>query len=353
MENNAILQQMNRTTVMLLFGGESPEHEVSVASARNVYAAIDDSKYEVILGYIDRQGKWWLLDEIADPIDINGAAQLLPNLGDGWFVAEQQTVRPDVILPILHGENGEDGSIQGLAQLLHIPVVGCDVAASAIGMNKVLTKQLLAAQHIQTVPYEVHYAYQPVPEFQRLSMTLGCPIFVKPAHGGSSVGVSKAHNDDELAVALETAHQYDDTVLLEQAITGRELEVAVLGRVPNHQVSIVGEVLSDADFYTYDDKYVNGTSQVAIPADISQAVMIRVQAMAGRVYEVLGCKGLARVDFFLADDDQLYLNEINTLPGFTNISMYPKLWRYEGIGYSELIDRLITDALNRDTIEAE
>ncbi len=344
---------MNRTTVMLLFGGESPEHDVSVSSARNVFAAIDDSRYEVILGYIDSTGCWWQLDEIADPIDVSGATSLLPNLGEGGFTVGGQSLRPDVILPILHGENGEDGSIQGLAQLLHIPIVGCGVATSAIGMNKVLTKQLLAAHSVQTVPYEVHHAYQPMPEFQRLTMTLGCPVFIKPAHGGSSVGVSRAYNDDELVAALELAHRYDDTVLLEQAITGRELEVAVIGHVPNHQVSTVGEVVAGADFYTYDDKYINGMSSVEIPANIPQAVMVRVQAMAGRVYEILGCSGLSRVDFFLSDDDQLYLNEVNTMPGFTNISMYPKLWRHEGIGYSELISRLITDAVSRDTIEVE
>ena len=346
---------MDRTRVLLLFGGESSEHEVSISSARNVYAAIDDEKYEVQLCYIDEAGKWWLIESLAQQIDTHGAPQLLPALGSQSFMTlpDQLVIQPDVILPILHGINGEDGSVQGLAQLLHIPIVGCGITASGIGLNKVLAKQLLSSHHIPVVPYEVHRSFEPIPEFQKLSMTLGSPIFVKPAHGGSSVGVSKVYNEDELAEALEQAHQHDDTVLLEQAITGRELEVAVIGSIPNHRVSTVGEVITDADFYSYDDKYTNGTSTVAIPADISQKTMSRIQALAGRVYEVLGCKGLSRIDFFLTEDDTLYLNEINTLPGFTNISMYPKLWKYEGVSYMEVIELLINDALGRDIIESE
>ncbi len=346
---------MDRTRVLLLFGGESSEHDVSISSARNVYAAIDDEKYEVHLCYIDELGKWWLIENLAQQIDTHGAPQLLPALGTRGFMTlpDQLIIQPDVILPILHGLNGEDGSVQGLAQLLHIPIVGCDIAASSVGLNKVLTKQLLGSHHIPIVPYEVHHSYEPIPEFQRLSMTLGSPIFVKPSHGGSSVGVSKVYNEEELAEALELAHTYDDAVLLEQAISGRELEVAVLGSVPNHRVSVVGEVITDAEFYSYDDKYTNGTSSVAIPADISQKTMSRIQAVAGRIYEILGCKGLSRIDFFLTEDDTLYLNEVNTFPGFTNISMYPKLWKYENVSYAEVIETLINDALGHDTIEPE
>jgi D-alanine-D-alanine ligase len=343
---------MNRTRILLLFGGESSEHNVSISSASNVYAAMDDETYDVTLCYIDREGKWWLLDSIDDYSDTQDLQQLMPVLGSSHLmtIPDQLVIEPDVILPILHGVNGEDGSVQGLAQLLHIPIIGCDIASSGIGLHKVLTKQLLGAQHIPVVPYEVHRVFEPVPEFHKLTMTLGSPLFVKPARGGSSVGVSKVYNEDELAVALDLAHKHDDTVLLEQAIAGRELEVAVVGTVPNHRVSTVGEVISDADFYTYDDKYNDGTSSVAIPADVSSQTMSRIQALAGRVYEVLGCKGLSRVDFFLTQDEKLYLNEVNTFPGFTNISMYPKLWKYEGVSYAELIELLISDALARGTI---
>lgn len=346
---------LQRKSVLLLFGGESSEHDVSISSARNVYAAIDDEKYEVQLCYIDKTGKWWLIENLAQQIDTHGAPQLLPALGAQGFITlpDQLVIQPDVMLPILHGINGEDGSVQGLAQLLHIPIVGCGIAASSIGLNKVLAKQFLDSHHIPIVPYKVHHRLEPMPEFHKLSMTLGSPIFVKPAHGGSSVGVSKVYNEEELADAIELAYVHDDVILLEQAISGRELEVAVIGSVPNHRVSVVGEVITDAEFYSYDDKYTNGTSSVAIPADISQKTMSRIQAVAGRVYEVLGCKGLSRVDFFLTDDDVLYLNEVNTFPGFTNISMYPKLWKYEGVSYAEVIELLINDALEHGTIELE
>lgn len=344
---------MNRKRVLLLFGGESSEHDVSISSARNVYAAIDDEKYDVLLCYIDRQGKWWALETFGMQIDTHGVPQLIPALGSGGFVTMpgQTIINPDVILPILHGKNGEDGSVQGLAQLLHIPIVGCDIAASAVGLDKLLTKQLLTSHEIPVVPYAVHRIYEAVPEFHKLSMTLGSPLFVKPARGGSSVGVSKVYSEEELIAALETAHAHDDMVLIEQAITGRELEVAVLGSIPNHHVSTVGEVVTQAEFYSYDDKYTDGTSSVAIPAQLESHVVSRIQALAGRVYEILGCQGLSRVDFFLSEDGGLYLNEINTMPGFTNISMYPKLWKHEGISYAEIIEKLITDALRYATIE--
>lgn len=346
---------MQRTTVLLLFGGESSEHDVSISSARNVYAAIDDEKYEVILGYIDQHGKWWLLENFGMQIDTHGAPQLLPALGGSGFVTlpGQQVVKPDVILPILHGKNGEDGSVQGLAQLLHIPMVGCDIASSAVGLDKLLTKQLLEAHGIDVVPYVVHYIYESVPEFHKLAMTLGSPLFVKPARGGSSVGVTKVYSEEELLEALEVAHRYDDIVLIEQAVAARELELGVLGSIPKHRVSIVGEIITDAEFYTYDDKYTNGTSRVQIPAEgLDSHLVSRMQALAGRVYEIIGCRGLARVDFFLSEDNKLYLNEINTMPGFTNISMYPKLWRHQGMSYVQLIEFLLNDAVERGTIDA-
>jgi D-alanine-D-alanine ligase len=344
---------MQRTTVLLLFGGESSEHDVSVSSARNVYAAIDDEKYDVILGYIDPQGKWWLLDTFGMQIDTHGAPQLLLALGSEGFVTMpgQQVVRPQVILPILHGKNGEDGSVQGLAQLLHIPMVGCDIAASAVAMNKLLTKQLLQSHHIDVVPYATHMAYEPAPEFHKLTMTLGCPLFVKPANGGSSIGVTKVYSEEEFIDALQLAHHHDTIALIEQTITARELEVGVLGTAPHHRVSSVGEIITDADFYDYEDKYVSGTSNVQIPADIDDHLASRIRTLAGRIYEIVGCQGLSRVDFFLSEDGKLYLNEINTMPGFTNISMYPKLWREQGVSYPELIELLIQDARNRATIE--
>lgn len=338
---------MDRTTVLLLFGGESSEHDVSIFSVRNVYAAMDDSKYNVLFGYIDRAGKWWLMDRIGNDINTHGAPQLAPVMGTGSFVTfpSSKVVKPDVILPILHGKNGEDGSVQGLAQLLHIPIVGCDMTASSICMDKMATKEILSGFGMNVAPYEAHHDGDELLDFNHLSMKLGIPMFVKPAKAGSSVGVSKVHSEAEFIKAISEAHRHDNVALIERGIVGRELEVAVLGNPPNHQVSGVGEVKA-ADFYSYDEKYAaSSTTEVVIPAEMPGDTRERIRKAAGDAYKILGCKGLTRVDFFLTDDDTLYVNELNTIPGFTNISMYPKLWREEGISYSELIDKLITLAL--------
>jgi len=339
---------MNRSTVLVLFGGESSEHEVSISSARNVYAAIDNTKFDVILGYIDTLGKWWLIDRFSSEINTHGAPQLAPVLGSGSFVSfpSSRIVKPDVILPILHGKNGEDGSVQGLAQLLHIPIVGCDMTASSICMDKLATKEILEAHSIIIAPYEVHRKGERIPDFNHLSMKLGSPMFVKPSRAGSSVGVSKVYSEEELGLALETAHQHDDVVLIERGIAGRELEVAILGNPPSHKASSVGEILSGDEFYSYDDKYAaNSTAKVVVPADLDSHVASHVRQLASDVYALLGCRGLARVDVFLTEDGNVYVNEVNTIPGFTNISMYPKLWREQGLSYSALIERLITLAL--------
>jgi D-alanine-D-alanine ligase len=342
---------MQRTAVLLLFGGESSEHEVSISSVRNIYAAIDDTKFDVQLGYIDRQGKWWLVDRLSQDIETHGAPQLVPVLGAGSFVTlpSSRVVKPDVILPVLHGKNGEDGSVQGLAQLLHIPIVGCDMTASAICMDKLATKEILMTAGIHVAPYEAHYKGGKTPDFNHLSMRLGSPMFVKPARAGSSVGVSKVYSEEELIRALETAHEHDDMVLIERGISGRELEVAVLGNPPNHEASGVGEVKPSDDFYSYDAKYAaTSTSEIVIPAEIDPDETERIRKTAEKTYALLGCRGLSRVDFFLADDGTLYVNEVNTLPGFTNISMYPKLWRERGVSYSQLIERLVLLALEKE-----
>lgn len=335
---------------MMLFGGESSEHEVSVSSARNVFAALDDTKYDVVLVFIDKSGKWWLIDNMSDPIDVSNAPQLLPVLGTGSFITRHSNdqINPSVIFPILHGDNGEDGTVQGLASLMHIPIVGCGVLASAVAMDKVFTKELLEHNGIKTVPYEVHIAGEALSSFHQLSEKLGSPLFVKPANSGSSVGVSKVNNDEELSVALASAHEHDKKVLIEKAITARELEIAVLGSGSTAHVSGVGEIRPDRDFYSYESKYDSSSqTQAIIPADLPDEVSNQIKDIAKRAYLVIGCEGLARIDFFLSDDSIIYLNEINTLPGFTNISMYPKLWRQEGVSYSALIDALISDALEK------
>jgi D-alanine-D-alanine ligase len=338
---------MQRTKILLLFGGESSEHDVSISSARNVFAAINEYKFEVILGYIDPAGKWWLLDNFDEDVSTHRAAQLVPVLGRRSFATlpASHLITPDVILPILHGKNGEDGSIAALGQLLHIPVVGCDMTASAVSMDKRLTKQVLMSYELPVVPYATHRQDEPV-DFNRLSMTLGSPLFVKPARSGSSVGVSKVYTEEELLQALDVAHQHDEVALIERAVSAREIELAVLGSYPDFKVSTPGEIKVFDDFYSYEAKYTNiGASEVQIPADITEVQRGTLQDLVRRTYGVLGCAGLARIDFFLLEDGTIYINEVNTLPGFTNISMYPKLWQSDGIKYPELIEALIADAI--------
>ncbi len=347
---------MDRKQVLLLFGGESSEHDVSVSSARNVYAAIDDDQFDTLLCYIDRTGKWWLIDEFTQEVSTSNATQIVPLLGGGGFmvVSTNKTIKPDALFPVLHGSNGEDGTVQGLAQLLHIPVVGCDMAASSLAMNKLATKEVLSANGITVIPYVSHRRYEEVPDFGKVTMQLGNPLFVKPARAGSSVGVSKVHTASEFKEAIEAAHVHDSIVLIEKAIHGRELELGILGTPPHHKASGVGEIIPGEEFYTYEDKYSAGsTAQVITNPVVDDTIVASMQGIAKRVYEVLGCSGLARIDFLLADDGTPYVLEVNTLPGFTNISMYPKLWRAQGVGYGSLIAALITDALDNATIKAE
>ncbi len=339
---------MNRVNLLILFGGESSEHEVSIASARNVFDAMDPEKYKISLGYIDKSGRWYVIDRIEDIDNDVERLPISPVFGSNHFsiIGKGDTIIPDVIFPMLHGVNGEDGSVQAVAQLLHIPVVGCGVASSALCMDKVFTKQLLEQNGIKTVPYVVHMAGDALPDFDSLSSDLGEKLFIKPANGGSSVGVAKVSSREELEDALNKAHEFDDKVLIEQALEAREIELAVLGNGSDARVSGTGEIIPDRDFYDYDSKYdPSSKTLVDIPAKVSKELYEKFSSTAIDAYRVLGCSGLARIDFFLTNNEELYLNEVNTLPGFTDISMYPKLWQQEGMSYPELIDELIENAL--------
>lgn len=338
---------MTRQTVLLLFGGESSEHDVSVTSARNVYAACDNSQYTIELCFIDRHGKWWLLDGWTDTPEHHGGVQLVAVPGAKSFMTlpGNGVLHVDVILPILHGKNGEDGTVQGLAELLHIPIVGCDTTASAVTMDKVLTKQVLEANGISTVEFDVYRKGNAMPSYLDMKQKLGPTLFVKPARSGSSVGVSKVHNEAEFMPAMHLALVSDDRVLIERAVTGRELETAVLGVAPHHKVSGIGEIIPGAEFYSYDDKYAaDSTSQVLTNIELSEELTERIRQTSHKAFEVLGCRGLARIDYLL-EGDIPYVIEVNTLPGFTNISMYPKLWRATGMHYPALIDALISSAI--------
>ncbi len=341
-----------RKRVLLIFGGDSSEHDVSVASARNVRAAIDESQYDVSLCFIDKAGAWWLVSRIGKG-GRRERVTIMP--GRPVLVTEAGVeLAIDVIFPTLHGRGGEDGAIQGVAQTMRVPIVGSGAVASAIGWDKHATKKIASAHGIRVVPHVTHHEHDDEPDFVVLSGMLGESLFVKPTQSGSSVGVSKAAAQHELAAALAEAHKHHKVALVEQEIKGRELEVAVLGRHPHHQVSGVGEVVIGETFYSYAEKYGSESmAKVVIPADISEAWKSRIQDTARRIYELLQCEGLARVDFFLGDDGTLYFNEINTLPGFTDISMYPKLWQQEGIGYEALVGLLLADALENATMVSE
>lgn len=352
------------STVLLLFGGESSEHEVSIASASNVYEAIDKTNRTVQLVFIDKTGAWWLVDKVSNNANSQSAKRLNARLGEGCFTAEDGTkVQPDIVFPLLHGKYGEDGTVQGLLDLMHLPYVGCGVEASALAMDKMRTKLLLehySRYNIKTAPWISLHRFndwrQQVESlcivddahgYSDLTERLGNgPWFVKPSRAGSSVGVSRVTKTEDLASAAELAFNHDDTILIEQAIVGHEIEVAVLGNGSDLLISSPGEVIPGDVFYSYEDKYAEDSSSrtsLELPdhlAPLSETIRKR----AGKVYQAIGCRGLARIDFFVTDALEIYFNEINTIPGFTNISMYPKLWQAAGIEYPELIERLLATA---------
>ncbi|MDR2490532.1 MAG: D-alanine--D-alanine ligase [Spirochaetaceae bacterium] len=356
-----------KLNIGILFGGKSAEHEVSRQSALNVYDAVDRDAYEPYLIGIDKNGRWYFqTGDIAqfvlnrtDPERVklaaaSGRAALIPE-GEGKCVYNLDTsksvVNLDVVFPILHGPLGEDGTVQGLLKLAGIPYVGCGVLASAAGMDKDICKRLLRDSGIPVAPWITRTAHEKRLSFAEAVRALGLPLFIKPANMGSSVGVNKAHNEDEYIQFVNNAFLYDTKILIEQEIKGREIECAVLGN-ENPAASIPGEVISNHEYYSYEAKYLdeNGAA-LKIPAELSPEKCEAVKALAVKTFTALGCEGLSRVDMFLQADGNLVVNEINTMPGFTKISMYPKLWEASGISYTRLIDRLIQLALERFATE--
>ena len=340
---------MKRTTVLLAFGGESTEHDVSLSSAKNVYEALDKDSYDVVLCYIDRSGKWWYRKTLED-LEVNDDDQLIlvPGSGEVMTLSGDARFSIDVLFPVLHGKMGEDGTIQGLGAMLHVPVVGCDVEASAVCMNKDTTKLLVKTAGVPTADWLTIRSGDTLESLEHdvLALSATGPWFVKPSRAGSSIGVSKVKDVADMTAAVQNALQHDDLVLMEPAIEGRELEIAVLGNGASADASGVGEVIPGSEFYDYDDKYsASSSAQTKIDAGLPDALRESIKAHALDAYRALGCSGMARIDFLLDKDDQPYLMEVNTIPGFTDISMYPKLWQNEGLGQTELLDRLIRLAL--------
>lgn len=353
---------MRKINVGILFGGRSAEHEVSLQSAKNVIDAIDKEKYDVTLIGIDKTGQWYLNDRSQFLLNSNDPKHIALNKTNKDVVlvpgAENQKLlcpsdrnisgNIDVVFPILHGPYGEDGTVQGLLKLANIPFVGSGVLGSAVGMDKDVTKRLLRDAGIPIAKFLVFHKWnQDDLNFDEISQFLGLPLFVKPANAGSSVGVSKVKNAHQFKKAMEDAFQFDNKVLVEEFVEGREVECAVLGN-QTPIASNVGEIIAQQEFYSYEAKYIDENGAVLdIPAKISNEQVQIIQDLAIKTFKVLCCEGMARVDFFLSKDNKVIVNEINTIPGFTKISMYPKLWEVSGISYGELIDKLIVLALDR------
>ena len=353
---------MSKVRVGIIFGGRSAEHEVSLQSARNIVDALDRSRFEPILIGIDKAGHWHLNDTSNFLINQENPALIALNHSNRELAvvpgkANQQVVETtgqgllehiDVIFPIVHGTLGEDGCLQGLLRMADLPFVGSDVLGSAVCMDKDVSKRLLRDAGIAVTPFITLTRRNAARTlFETAVHKLGLPMFIKPANQGSSVGVSKVGNEAEYHAAVALALGFDEKVLVESAVQGREIECAVLGN-DNPIASGCGEIVVSNGFYSYDSKYIDGqAAQVVVPADISVDASERIRHLAIEAFEVLGCAGLARVDVFLTDDGEVLINEINSLPGFTRISMYPKLWQAAGMSYSELVSRLIELALER------
>ena len=339
--------------VGLFFGGRSSEHEISTVSAQSVFRAMDTQRYDVTLVRINRQGQWELVAGFdradAHPEAAAGTVCLVPG---GRLIRQDGgalNVQPiDVAFPVLHGPNGEDGTIQGLLRLYDIPCVGANVLGSAIGMDKDVMKRLFREAGIPTPDFRVmHREDEEKWSYAQCVEALGSPLFVKPANTGSSVGISKVKTEAAYHQALALAFSFDSKVLIETAVVGRELECAVMGPGPL-RVSVCGEITTRCDFYTYEAKYENEeATDLIIPADIPEQAACRMRQLALQACRTLGCEGMARVDFFMDQEGQLLVNEINTIPGFTSGSMFPRLWEHSGLSFSELIDARLEDAITR------
>ena len=347
-----------------MFGGKSTEHEVSVRSAKSIYDAIDRSRYEVLPIAIAKGGSWVRGPQVLAALESGQAVTsadekitLLPDpnsrslvsLSKGGVADTSDASLPPVVFPVLHGRYGEDGAIQGLLEMSNLPYVGCGVLSSAIGMDKIKQKEILAYHGIPIVRFaqvsrsrwrgDSEHALTDI----ETALSRHYPLFVKPANTGSSVGISKAKSRDQLRSAITLAFQYDSKVVIEEGIDrAREIEVSVFGN-QEPSASVCGEIVPAAEFYDYNSKYHDDRTQLIIPAQLPPGVGDKVREVAKRAYQISDCRGLSRVDFLVTREDQprVFLNEINTLPGFTNMSMYPKLWEATGVSYTELVEKLI------------
>jgi D-alanine-D-alanine ligase len=351
---------MKKTNVYIIFGGKSGEHEVSIKSARSVVSAINKDKYDVIPLGIAKNGTWLKGPEAQlaltarTKIDRGETTEVLPPTSTSRELTElvKNEESPPIVFPVLHGPYGEDGTIQGMLEMMNVPYVGAGVLGSALGMDKILQKQIFLHQGLPAVPFVWFLKKEWVKDkkgvLAKIKKLSTFPFFVKPANLGSSVGISKAHNEKELEKAIDVAGTYDRKIIIEKGMENiREIEVSVLGN-DEPKASVCGEVIPANEFYDYDAKYIDGNSRLSIPAKISPSIQTKIQSIAIQAFQALDCCGFSRVDFFLEKKtNKIWLNELNTIPGFTSISMYPKLWEASGIPYSALIDKLIQLGIER------
>lgn len=350
-----------KTRIGILYGGKSPEHNVSLSTAMAVMNAIDKNKFDVIPIYITTEGQWIKGERLTGKVTEIKQLQFRPDANAIIPVALNQTpaaangqkqeeAAVDVIFPLLHGPNGEDGTVQGLLELLNIPYVGNGVLASAVGMDKVVMKNLFAQAGLRQAKYvsftKREWSKHEETAYDKVEQALGYPCFVKPANAGSSVGITKCKQRADLKAAFVEAFKYDRKIIVEEAIVGREIEIGVIGN-DDPICSVVGEIVPKKEFYDYQAKYEDDSTELIIPADVTNEQYETIKQMAITAFKALDLSGLVRADFFLTEDGEVYINEINTMPGFTPYSMFPLLWKHSGISYPELIERLVQLAIER------
>lgn len=351
--------------VIVIYGGKSAEHDISILTASSIIAHLDYSEHIVQPVYITREGKWLAGETITQPLPENTNLYLKSGETAGFALKEGDSAAPSkgvlvtpsealtagsVVFPALHGPNGEDGTIQGLFETLNVAYVGAGVLASSVGMDKIISKQLFQHAQIPQVPFVPLISFEWQNQMQavlsRVEGQLVYPMFIKPANMGSSVGISRATHREELINAIQLALQYDRRVIVEQGVSAREIEVAVMGN-DDVQVSVPGEIVKEQEFYDYDEKYIHNNIEMAIPADVPAEVTAKLQEYAELAYRTLDCTGLTRVDFFVTHNNDIYINEVNTMPGFTQFSMYPSLWQKTGKPYEVLLQQLLDLAVER------
>jgi D-alanine-D-alanine ligase len=341
-----------RLKLVLVFGGQNSEHEVSLKTAKSVFENLNQEKYEIKLIFISKTGKWFFVDSFEQIIkfEIENFANQMDeeNLKveekDDNFIEIVKILRTQdwKVFPLLHGKYGEDGTIQGFFEMLGVNYVGCGVLSSSAGMDKEIAKKLFQITGLKTAKSLTVHDFEDLESCKaKIIEEFSFPVFIKPARQGSSVGINKVYDQESLTKAIEEAFKFDTKILVEEFIQGREVECAVLGKNEYIQTSVIGEITPKTDFYSYETKYTDGQADLIIPAILENGIELELQRQAKLAFEALNCKDLARVDFFLTKENEIYINEINTLPGFTSLSMYPSLWQASGLSFTELLDRLI------------